>query len=50
MLKNDNEHAACFFDYCYRYLFQVALFHFILSFLLHRTMWGLASATKRCEA
>lgn len=39
-----------FFDYCYRYLFQVALFHFILYFLLHRTMWGLASATKRREA
>lgn len=50
MLKIDDELAAYFFDYCYRYLFQVALFHFILSFLLHRTMWGLASATKRSEA
>lgn len=38
-----------FFDYCNRYLLQEALFHFILSFLLHRTMWGLASATKRRE-
>ncbi len=50
MLKMMMSLLPIFFDYCYRYLFQVALFHFILSFLLHRTMWGLASATKRSEA
>ncbi len=50
MLKMMMSLLPIFFDYCYRCLFQVALFHFILSFLLHRTMWGLASSTKRCEA
>lgn len=50
MLKMMMSLPPIFFDYCNRHLFQVALFHFILSFLLHRTMWGLASATKRSEA
>ena len=50
MLKMMMSLLPIFFDYCYRCLFQVALFHFILSFLLYRTMWGLASSTKRCEA
>lgn len=50
MLKMMMSLLPVFFNYCYRYLLQEALFHFILSFLLHRTMWGLASATKRSEA